>query len=247
MKKSPKMWWKIVGLELLIIFFFSVNGAYASITNQTNAFLMYLGLVPFAIGIAIYLWRSKGNPYFKDIGRSFKQDRLFLWAPLILLLGILVIGNGGIRETSFSEVLLVFVTQLLIVAFIEEIVFRGFMIHILLSKGFKLAVLVSSIFFALTHSLQLLGGQSLEETIFQIAYAFLIGMVLALLVIQTKSILFAIIFHGLNNFLLIISENNGPSIYNYAIIVGLIVYATVLWRKAERKAQHFVSPVSTNT
>ncbi|WP_347552946.1 CPBP family intramembrane glutamic endopeptidase (plasmid) [Pseudalkalibacillus hwajinpoensis] len=120
----------------------------------------------------------------------------------MVVLTLLLIGNDGISVSSVSELLLVLGTQILVVAFIEEMVFRGFMINILISKGFKVAVITSSFLFALTHSLQLLGGQSIEDTLLQITYAFFIGMVLSLLVVNNQSIIIAITFHDLNNFLL---------------------------------------------
>ncbi|MEA0563417.1 CPBP family intramembrane glutamic endopeptidase [Lysinibacillus irui] len=65
--------------------------------------------------------------------------------------------------------------QLLIIAFIEETIFRGILLRMLLTKGVATAVWVSSILFGVTHALQLLGGQSLEDTIIQIIYALLVG------------------------------------------------------------------------
>lgn len=81
-----------------------------------------------------------------------------------------------------SNVIVMFMLQLLIIAFIEETIFRGMMLRMLLTKGVATAVLVSSILFGVTHDLQLLGGQSLEDTILQIIYALLVGLVLSLLI-----------------------------------------------------------------
>lgn len=81
-----------------------------------------------------------------------------------------------------SNVIVMFMLQLLIIAFIEETIFRGMMLRMLLTKGVATAVWVSSILFGVTHALQLLGGQSLEDTILQIIYALLVGLVLSLLI-----------------------------------------------------------------
>lgn len=122
--------------------------------------------------------------------------------------------------------------QIMIVAFIEEIIFRGLMLNILLPKGIMPAVLTSSFLFAITHSLQLLGGQSLETTILQITYAFFIGMVLSLLVVNQQSIIIAILFHGLNNSLIMMGKDNDSSIYTYIIILLMIIYTVFLWIRA---------------
>ncbi|WP_249317165.1 CPBP family intramembrane glutamic endopeptidase [Bacillus sp. FJAT-50079] len=160
------------------------------------------------------------------------KKTVLLCSPLFLVLVLLFIGNNGIDISSINQLLLILGIQIIIVAFIEEMFFRGFMLKILLSWGFKLAVLTSSLLFALTHSLQLLGGQSLESTILQIIYAFFIGMVFSLLIVNQQSILVTIVFHGLNNTLIMMGQNNHSSIYNYIIILLLIIYTVFLWFRA---------------
>ena len=112
--------------------------------------------------------------------------------------------------TSISDFIVMFIMQIFIVAFIEETVFRGIMLRMLLTKGTFTAVWVSSILFGITHALQLLGGQSLEDTIVQIIYALLVGLVLALLVLDGQSIIVTILFHGLNNFSILWGIRKAP-------------------------------------
>jgi len=105
-------------------------------------------------------------------------------------------------------------------------------LNVLLSKGYKKAVIISSFLFAITHSLQLLGGQSLEDTILQITYAFVVGMVLSLLIINNQSIIIAIAFHGLNNFLQFMGKDQSSPILGYVLIGILITYFVYLWVRA---------------
>lgn len=214
----------------MVIFFFTVNGAYVTLTAPSNAFLQYAGLLPFALGVYFYLIKTKkwGNFFSWDKLKPFK-DTTLLCSPLLLVLMILFISNGGIDASSIYNLILVLCTQILVVAFIEEVFFRGFMLNILISKGFRFAVLTSSVLFALTHSLQLLGGQSVEDTILQVLYAFFIGMVLSLLIVNKQSIVVAITFHGLNNSFIMMGQSNGPSLYNYLLISILIAQTVFLW------------------
>ncbi|WP_233569830.1 CPBP family intramembrane glutamic endopeptidase [Falsibacillus albus] len=188
-----------------------------------------------ALGVYFYLLKTNkwGNYLSLDNLKPLKEMTL-LCSPLLLILAILFIGNGGIDTSSISHLFLVLGTQILIVAFIEEIFYRGFMLNILISKGFRFAVLTSSVLFGLTHSLQLLGGQSLEQTILQIMYAFFTGLVLSLLIVNKQSILVTIIFHGLNNSFIMLKQTDGPPIYLYLIVGILIVYAAILWMKASK-------------
>ncbi|NGY86845.1 CPBP family intramembrane metalloprotease [Bacillus megaterium] len=132
---------------------------------------------------------------------------------------IILIGNKGVHGSSTADIVLILLTQTLVIAFVEEMVFRGFMLNLLLSKSYKVAVLLSSFLFAFTHSLNMLSGQSVANTIFQILFAFVIGLVLALLIVNGQSIGVTIVFHGLNNFLQFTSPvNANDSLFvNYAL------------------------------
>ncbi|WP_137744414.1 CPBP family intramembrane glutamic endopeptidase [Robertmurraya siralis] len=224
---------KIVGLELLLILFFTVNGAFVTITMPTSPALQFIGLLPLAVGTYIYLViKGKWNNYF-SVKKLKPIKKTFLFGvPLLLVLLLVFIGNKGINTSSLLDVFLIFMIQLFVVAFIEEIFFRGFMLNTLLSKGYKKAVMISSSLFAITHSLQLLGGQSLEDTLLQIIYAFVVGMVLSLLIINNQSIIMAIAFHGLNNSLQLMGQDQGSSIFSYVIIAILITYSIFLWMRA---------------
>ena len=136
--------------------------------------------------------------------------------------------------TSISDFIVMFIMQIFIVAFIEETVFRGIMLRMLLTKGTFTAVWVSSILFGITHALQLLGGQSLEDTIVQIIYALLVGLVLALLVLDGQSIIVTILFHGLNNFFNFMGNTEGSMLSAYLIIFVLFIYMLLLWKRVKK-------------
>lgn len=216
---------------MLLVLFFTINGAYVTMTMPTSPVLQYIGLLPLALMVFIYLvLTKKWKNYFSIKNIKPNKNTIRLCSPLLLVLWIVLIGNKGLNTAvPFSSLVLMFMMQLFVVAFVEEIFFRGFMLKILLSKGFKQAVIISSLLFAMTHSLQLLGGQSLEETVLQIIYAFVVGMVLSLLMIHHQSILVAIAFHGINNFFQIMGQSEGPTILSYVVIAILIAHMVFLW------------------
>ncbi|WP_251660253.1 CPBP family glutamic-type intramembrane protease [Sporosarcina aquimarina] len=150
---------KIIGLEVLVIFFFTVNGIFVSISEPSNEFLKYLGIVPLAIGILSYLFITKKWKFYFSKNKLFSlRKSLLLSGPLVLIVILLFIGNGGIASTPISTLLVMLVTQIAVVAFVEEMVIRGFMLNMLCVNNVKVAVFVSSGLFAITHSLQLLSG-----------------------------------------------------------------------------------------
>lgn len=230
---------KVIGLEFLVLAFFIINGAYVSITSTNNPFLSYLGLVPFALILYGYLLFSKKSRTALNLfsTRSVKETLLYS-IPLVIILIILYIGNGGLSLGDYSNVILVIITHILIIAFIEEMIYRGFMISLLREKGIILAVTVSSLLFAITHSLQLLGGQDLLSTIIQISYAFSTGMVLALLIALGQPLIVTILFHGINNTFIVLAFKDGDDIFTFVILAILVTYSIFLYKKLKSSLKH---------
>lgn len=226
------LFWKILGLELLLIFFYTANGAYSSIKEPSSPFLQFIGLVPLAVGILFYLIvKKKWKYYFFD---GIKNTQFGLLSPLILVLLIILIGNKGLDVSSISDLASMFIMQIVVVGLIEESFFRGFMLRMLMTIGVKKAVVISSLLFGMTHALQLMSGQSVEDTVLQILYAILVGAVLALLIIHRQSILITIAFHGLNNFLNFMGNQEGINLFTYLIILVLFIHTIYLWKRVDK-------------
>jgi sodium transport system permease protein len=101
----------------------------------------------------------------------------------------------------------------LLPAICEELTFRGFILTGLLRRlRPRNAVLLSSFLFALFHM-----------NVFQFAASFLLGVVLGLLTVRSKSILPAILFHFLHNALLIVGMYlvNGASSQTMPDLTGV--------------------------
>ncbi|WP_107922993.1 CPBP family intramembrane glutamic endopeptidase [Lysinibacillus parviboronicapiens] len=230
---NKKITFKLIGLELLLIFFYVFNGAYVSIQQPSSPFLQFALLIPLALGLLLYIASKKmwRNYFFAPINK----DYIFICSPLLLVLCIIFISTKGLNFESFSDLLLMFIMQMFVVAFIEETVFRGIMLRILLAKGTFTAVWISSILFAVTHALQLIAGQSVEDTIIQIIYALLVGLVLSLLILDGQSIILTILFHGLNNFFNFMGNEEGSMLMAYIIISVLVVYMIFLWKRVKKK------------
>ncbi len=223
---------KIIGLEFLIILFYVGNGAFVSIKQPSGPLLQFVMLVPLALGLFFYIALKKNwQMYFFH---PIQKNHLLMILPLLFVLGIIFVSTKGLNLTSFSDLIFMFLMQVLIVAFIEETVFRGLMLRILLAKGAFTAVFISSLLFGITHALQLLGGQSLEDTIIQIIYALLVGLVLSLLILDGQSIIITILFHGFNNFFNFMGNVESPTLSGYLIILVLFVYMLVLWKRVKK-------------
>lgn len=217
------------------MFFYVLNGAYVSFTQPSSLFLQFVMLIPLAIGLILYIAiKKKWDHYFF---KNINKNSILIASPLLLILCIILFSTKGLNVDSFSDLLFMFLMQMFIVAFIEETVFRGIMLRMLLAKGTFSAIWITSILFGITHSLQLLGGQSIEDTIIQILYALLVGLVLSLLIVDGQSIIMTILFHGLNNFFNLMGNVESSMVSAMIIIFVLFIYTIFLWKRVKKKLQ----------
>ena len=133
-------------------------------------------------------------------------------------------------DLDTTQLLLYFLAFALVPAICEEIAFRGFVLHGL-HHGFRPrnAVLMSSFFFALFHL-----------NVFLFLPTFLLGVVLGLLTVRSRSLFPAIVFHLLHNSVLIAliplslySEGMLPRLaqdaWPWLIALCLIAAAALVW------------------
>lgn len=134
--------------------------------------------------------------------------------------------------------ILMSVVFMALVAFLEELLFRGFLFKTMEERGStSAAVIVAGLSFGFGHILNLFNGYSSIDQILQIVIASIIGIVLCILFIRTKSIVPGIIFHCLFNSASALSAEVQP-LYNY-IMAGIIiavsaVYLVYLLKTAKR-------------
>ncbi|MBQ0837887.1 CPBP family intramembrane glutamic endopeptidase [Lactiplantibacillus pentosus] len=87
-----------------------------------------------------------------------------------------------------------------LISLFEETSFRGLLFQLCRSTwGVLPGALLSSVFFSLTHLLNL-NHQTLTATLLQLAFTFVLGLLLCLVTVQTKSLFWGIVIHTANDF-----------------------------------------------
>jgi membrane protease YdiL (CAAX protease family) len=218
----------LILIELALIVCVAGGSAYAAIAELTHPLAPFLGFVPIALFLLIYLsvTRRWQTFYFGGL-RSLTARQWADYLPLLLILIVLMLANHGFQAQPASYFAYLLLSQLLLVGFVEETLFRGIILRAFMQKGKMLAVGVSSVMFGVTHALQALGGQSLQDTLLQIVYAFILGFVLALLVAKNRAILLTILFHGLHNFINFTGNTPDTHLYDY-LVIGILI-AQLVW------------------
>jgi uncharacterized protein len=119
---------------------------------------------------------------------------LLFWLPL-LVPALSLLGGLKIASTDPWRIAIFFVVALMI-GFVEEGIFRGIMVRALYARGMWVAVIVSSVLFGLSHSINIFLGENPEAVLLQIIYATTIyGFGSAALVIYTGTLLPLIAIH----------------------------------------------------
>ncbi|QWU16608.1 hypothetical protein SAMN04487895_107242 [Paenibacillus sophorae] len=217
----------VVIIEVLLLLSVTAAGAYATIKQLSYTSPVLLSFIPIAAVLILYFSLKKKWGYygFRSLA-SIPKERLIDYAPLLAVL--VIVALKGFRPIGVSELLFYFFFTLL-VGFVEESIYRGMILNILLPKGVKTAVITSSLLFSVTHVLNALSGQNAVQTALQIVYALLIGGALALLMVRNRNILPLILFHFLHNFIQFVGNDNSDAYLGYDITILALIALYCVW------------------
>ena len=154
---------------------------------------------------------------------------------------VLVTGNlwGGFAPAYSGAALAFAVLSMLLVGYVEEMLFRGFLFKALAAKNnIKAAIVISAVTFGIGHIVNLLSGQANLETFTQVFFAIAWGFIVTMVFYKGKSLIPCILAHGLVDVFSKFSADNITFewLYMGATIVAAILYCAYL-AKAEDTAR----------
>ena len=166
---------------------------------------------------------------------------LHIWLIILVPLAYAIVTSAFALTGSFifsvSSLTGLVTLFILIAAFMEEIIFRGLILHGFIriwgstKLGLIKSVLVSSLLFCSIHLLDFLSGRPLAAVLLQSLEAFFLGIFLAILVLSSKSIYPAAFFHSVLNlaaYLSFASLGVEPTSASW-FLLGLIMLPLVLF------------------
>lgn len=153
-------------------------------------------LAVFSIGIFIFVKMNRLEEKYGLCRWKGKAANYWFFIPLL----ILMTGNlwGGIKPEYGGTAQVFAVISMMLVGFVEEMLFRGFLFRILLKKDpAPLAVAISALTFGIGHIVNLFTGQANLETILQIIYAVAWGLIFTFVFYKSGCLWVCIIAHGI--------------------------------------------------
>ncbi|BFH16258.1 CPBP family intramembrane metalloprotease [Paenibacillus melissococcoides] len=138
--------WTVVVVELLLLLAVFTAGAYATMNQLPYTSAVLIAFIPMALALLCYMTMKKRWAHygFRSLSTLHARDWLD-YAPLLVVLVILSIKS--FHDTTLSEAgFFLFFT--LLVAFVEETIYRGLILRTLIRKSAAAAVITSSLLFS---------------------------------------------------------------------------------------------------
>ncbi|MCM1578834.1 MAG: CPBP family intramembrane metalloprotease, partial [Ruminococcus sp.] len=156
------------------------------------------------------------------------KEYLFFIPLLIVMTGNLWFGVQPQYE-GMGQVLAV--VSMILVGYIEEMIFRGFLFGAILKRNKpSVTIIISAATFGVGHIVNLLTGQATLDTVVQIVFALAMGMLFTVTYYKSGSLVMCIIVHSLTDvFSKFACHSNGDEMTNLMIQVGVTVVIAVFY------------------
>ena len=241
--KQDRIILKTAMATLVLMLFFFAQGAIVVITGiegVPSALIrgaVIWGLVALTLAYSIIRYKGISKLGFRGMEKGAAK-RVLYFAPLLLI--SFSHFAAGINYNGGAALILANLFLTLGIGMAEEMFFRGIICGLWLGRGIVKAMMISSLLFGLSHILNIAGGAELGETVLQICFALVYGMVFALIFAESGSLLPCVLLHALHDFCSFIS---GEASAQFEIFLGavqfivLLVYFLYLFRITARKRE----------
>lgn len=201
-------WWKAIlaVVGYLVLYQAAGFGIAAIVPHRDGDLLSSPGNVFFGLGAGLVVGAVVLVVFALSVGwlrplfaKQPVAGRWWMWIFVVLVIIPIVLRFGGIDYDGYAGG--VVVTMLLVgllIGFTEELLYRGIVVKILREGGHRevsVAVL-SSLFFALSHSVNFFAGQPFLTVALTVVYTFGFGMMMYLVMRVTRHIVWAMLLHA---------------------------------------------------
>lgn len=194
--------------------------------------------LPFYFALCLWLiyWLHRHGLFEKyGLCRVKKSAKELLWY-LPLLLTVSCNAWFGLRLNMGVAESAIWCMTMLLVGFLEELIFRGFLFKAMCRDSIKHAIIVSSVTFGLGHIVNLFNGSGMEllPNLLQVCYAVAVGFMFVCLFIRGGSLIPCIAAHSVVNMLSVFAAEPGNAgrIFSAAMLCLISAgYAVYLMKK----------------
>ena len=186
---------------------------------------MLLALIVFAAGITVFVMSGHLKEKYGLAGFPKDMKKYLFFIPMF----ILATGNiwDGFSLSYEGSTLLIATLSMILVGFVEEMIFRGFLFKAMLGNGKTVtAIIVSALTFGIGHIVNLFAGQASFETVMQVIFAVSWGFILTMVFYKSGSLIPCIIAHSMVDAFSLYGADNEVTDWIY---IGVTIFIAVIY------------------
>ncbi|WP_394553651.1 type II CAAX prenyl endopeptidase Rce1 family protein [Agromyces sp. MMS24-JH15] len=222
--RRPILFASLVTIALVVLL--GIAGTAFYLTDVTAVSPVVVVFVPVCVAMfAVLARRGRFALFgFRRPGRGW----LLAAIPAVVVLALVAISIGWVNTLEW-QVVAGTLALVVLVGVTEETLFRA-MFTTLIARRWSsvVAVIVSSVLFAVAHAVNALGGQDLGATLVQVGFAFAFGAYAAAFLLVTGSVWPMIVFHAAFDAFQFLGARQTTTVVDAVTTAILLVGAAVL-------------------
>lgn len=199
--------------------------------------------------VLFYLKKKKLLSYYGISSISkLNHKKLLFYSPFIII-SCLNFVNGISVDKITLELILTFIAMLF-TGFFEELLFRSYLVRLLLNKSKTVAIVIPSLIFGIVHLFNLLGGADIAQTLLQVCYASAFGFMCTAFFYKTNNIIPCMICHSLVDMVYVITPSGSVTndiIFSSIVTLLGVSYGIYLMKNSFDEKQTNISISETST
>lgn len=235
MKNQNKFELKLTLFSMFIYYAFFITSSVISNNIFKIKYLINVPVQMILFGCVLFYLKRKDLLSYYGISSITKLDhkKLLFYVPLIIISCLNLINGISVDKITFELILAL--TAMLFTGFFEELLFRSYLVRLLLNKSKALGIAVPSLLFGIIHLVNLLGGADIAQTLLQACYASAFGFMCTAFFYKTNNIIPCVICHSLVDMTNVIAPSNSAAddmIFSIVVILLGVVYGTYLMKNS---------------
>ncbi|MBP3524295.1 MAG: CPBP family intramembrane metalloprotease [Clostridia bacterium] len=219
--EKSEIWFAVAWIIVYVVVMGNLRGNF----GDESLYSMLAALVMASV-LTVFIVRNRLTDRFGLV--LWTDSRKYLYfIPFVLLCTVNLWFGVSLHDSMGRQI--VAVMTMALVAYVEEIIFRGLLYRAIEKDSVKQAIVISAITFGAGHIVNLLTGQGSLDTLLQMGYAIAIGFAFVMCFYKSGSLVPCIATHAIVNVTSKFSNHNIPEqaemLWSYGSFLFIVLVA----------------------
>lgn len=234
--EKSEIWFAVVWIIIYVIGSSIADSVSAELGVEKSATLLFQAFL-FVLMLG-FIGENSLTEYYGLCRGKYPAKKLLYYIPLALIASVNM--WFGVRMNLSAGETACYVGSMLLVGFLEEIIFRGFLFKAMSRDNVRTALIVSAVTFGIGHIVNLFNGSGADLTsnLCQVIYAVAVGFLFVTMFYRGGSLWPCIITHSVLNSLSVFSNEAAAERYLIPVSAALtlisLTYCLVLTKTLPR-------------